>query len=122
VVRYAEYTPSRADAALWWLLRPVRWAVLMVERAPILASWWDRRAGEDYTGWTVRNLRASRAFQVGEVGVVTGYELQGRRRYYTIRFDRADLITVLPSPGDVALVGPSDNEPDIAVDPASDPG
>lgn len=68
---------------------------------------WERLAGQDYTGWTVRKLRDAGTLKAGEVGKVTRYTFERRRRHYTVAFARVDLLTFLPSPGDVELSPPS---------------
>lgn len=102
--RYAEWTPNRSELAIHRLkvalrrpLRPLWRAVHWLERSPLLASWWARRAGPDYTGWRVRNLHTIGVLTAGEVGMVAGYELQGRHRRYVVVFEHTDYYTGLPS-------------------------
>lgn len=114
MVRYAEYTPSRRDMArhyagraLRWPLRPFRRMWTRIESSPRLIPLWERRAGQDYTGWSVRNLRTVGLLQAGEMGTVTGYELHGRHRRYTVAIGRHDLYTALPAPEYVELIPPT---------------
>lgn len=111
--RYAEWNPTRDDLvrfyirrALWWPLRPALWVWRRIEQMPWLAPLWERLDGPDYTGWRVRHLCEFGSLKANEVGTVTGYTLQRRRRHYTVAFERADLFTNLPAPRYVELIGP----------------
>lgn len=118
--RYAEWAPTRREfvlhrvrVALRRLLRPYRWARARVERLPVMVRRWERHAGPDYTGWQVRALTAvprlgsgGDLVSPGEVGTVQRWERWVRRRSYTVVFDRAILITKLPDPERVELLGP----------------
>lgn len=104
-MRYADYTPTLGGTVLRWALRPFRRAADRIERMPFLAPW-ERRAGPDYTGWKVRNLRGVRLLPVGEIGTVVRREVEGRHCRYVVAFDRTDYYTSLPAPEHVELLGP----------------
>ena len=116
-VRYADYatTPAREvrRKLVGWLTRSARWLVARIEQSSFLVPWWERRAGPDYTGWAVRNLRDAPAsegrmatLRAGEVGTVVRREIRGGRRRYVVAFARTDYYTNLPAPGYVELLGP----------------